>query len=219
MSFGDSRHDRQPEPEPAGLAAAVGAGAGEPAEDPFQVRFSDAAARVGHCQDGLPVFKPDAQLDAVAHPGVRDGVFQQRVQCRREAVAVAQDGNLGHFTQPPPAGHMAPALQRVDHQRVSRNRRQVQEARAARGGEQQEPAGEPAQPAKLADDHAGVGGNLPVGGRLLDQLRVAERDGDRRAELVRGIQQEHALLIKQAQVLLGDPLHLSHRRQPLFHGR
>jgi hypothetical protein len=47
---------------------------------------------------------------------------------------------------------------------------------------------------------------------------VAERHGDRGTQLVRGILQELALLLQQAQVLLGDPLHLLHGGQPFLGG-
>jgi hypothetical protein len=64
------------------------------------------------------------------------------------------------------------------------------------GGEQQQPARQPAQPAQLADDDAGVLGDL-AGDRLLDQLRVAERDGDRGTQLVGGVEQEQPLPVQQ----------------------
>ncbi len=47
----------------------------------------------------------------------------------------------------------------------------------------------------------------------LDQLRVAERDRDRRAQLVRGVLHEPLLALEQAEVRHGHPLGLLHRRQ------
>ena len=44
----------------------------------------------------------------------------------------------------------------------------------------------------------------------LDELGVAESDGDGRAQLVRDVLQELALLVEQAQVVLGDALDLLH---------
>jgi hypothetical protein len=44
---------------------------------------------------------------------------------------------------------------------------------------------------------------------------VAERDRDRRAELVRGVDQEQLLLLKQPQVFLRHALQFFHRREPL----
>ena len=75
-----------------------------------------------------------------------------------------------------------------------------------------------AQPGQFAGDHPGVRGHPLVGGGPLDQFGVAEGHGDRGAQLVRGILQELALLLQQAQVLLGDPLHLFHGRQPFLGG-
>ena len=146
--------------------------------------------------------------------GVRDGVLEQRVQRDRQPVAVDQDGRLGRGGQPPPAGRVAPPVERVDRHRVERDRLEVQEVRAARRGQQQHPGGQPPQPHQLVGDHVGVLGDLLVGDRALDQLRVAERHRDRRAKLVGGVLQEPPLLFQQPQVLLRDPLHLFHRRQP-----
>ncbi len=127
-------------------------------------------------------------------------------------------GCVGDFSQVPAAGLVAPAVQRVKHHRIDGYRFHVQEVRAARGGEQQQPVREPAQPGQLRGDHPGVAGDFLAGGRLLDQFRVAERDRDGGAELVRGVLQEPALLLQQAQVLLGDLLDLFHRGQPVLHG-
>ena len=48
---------------------------------------------------------------------------------------------------------------------------------------------------------------------------MAERDRDRGAQLVRGVHEELALLLQQAQVLLGDPVQLLHGGQPFLGGR
>ena len=132
---------------------------------------------------------------------------------------IGADGHFGDFPEPPAAGRVSPPVERFHHHRVDPDRRHVKEARVARRREQQQPAGQPAQPGELADHDAGVVGDRVVGGRLLDQLRVPERHRDRRAELVRGVQQEHPLPLHQAQVLLGHPLHLVERRQPLVERR
>ena len=78
---------------------------------------------------------------------------------------------------------------------------------------------QPAQAGQLAGHDPRVRGHLAVGGRLRDELRMAEGDGDRGTQLVRGVLQELPLLLQQAQVFLGDPLHLFHRGQPFLGGR
>jgi hypothetical protein len=95
VGLGDGRRDGQAEPEPAGLPAAVRFGAGEAAEDVVQVGRRDAAAGVGHGDDRVRAFEPDADLDAVTRLGVRDGVLQQRVQRHDEPVGITGDGGLG----------------------------------------------------------------------------------------------------------------------------
>ena len=112
----DGLHDGQAEAEPAGLAAEVRLGAGEAAEDVVQVVRRDAAAGVGHGDDGVVVLEADADLDAVTRLGVRDGVLQQRVQRHDEAVGVAGHGGLGGLAEPPVSRHVPPALQRVQDQ-------------------------------------------------------------------------------------------------------
>src|SRR6266516_6214754 len=79
----------------------------------------------------------------------------------------------------------------------------MQEARGPRRSQQQQPVRRAAQPGQLAGDHPGVRGHALVGDRLLDQFGVAERDRDRGAQLVGGVHEELALLLQQAQVLLG----------------
>jgi hypothetical protein len=111
-----------------------------------------------------------------------------------------------------------PPLQRVQHQGVRDDRRHLEEPRRAGRGQQQHPVGEPTQPGEFAGDHPGIGRDGLVGDGLLDELGVAERDGDRGAELVRGVYQEPPLLLQQPHVLLGDPLHLLHRGQPFGRG-
>ena len=66
--------------------------------------------------------------------------------------------------------------------------------------------GQPARPDQLAGDQPGVHGHLGAGRRLLDEFRVAERDGDRGTRLMGGVLQELALLLRRAQVSSGDPL-------------
>ena len=167
-----------------------------------------------HRDDRVPVLVAHADLDAVPRPGVCDGVLQQRVQRHREPVGVAGHGGLGRLAQPPVARHVPPPLQRIQHQGIGGHRGHLEEVRRPGRGQQQQPAGQPAQPGQFPGDHPGVRGEALVGGGLLDQLGVAERDGDRGAELVGGVHQELALLLQQAHVLLGDPLHLLHRGQP-----
>jgi hypothetical protein len=219
VGFGDRQRDRQAEPETTGLAATERLGTREPAEDPLQIRFRDAAARVRHGEHGVPVFDPRAQLDRVVGPGVGDGVLKQRVKSHRQPVPVAEDGRLGYLAEPPPARGVSPAVERVDHYRVDAHRRDVEEAGVSSAGEQQQAAGQLAQPRELADDHAGILGHHLVGGGLLDELGVAECHRDRRAELVRGVEQEQPLLFEQPEVFLRYPLHLVHRRQPLLERR
>ena len=218
MGFGDGLHDGQAKPESAGFAAAVWLGAGETAEDAVQVGGRDAAAGVGHGDDGLPVIEADADFDAVTRLGVSDGVLQQGIQGHDKPVIVTEHGGLGHLPQPPVARHMTPAFQRVEDQGIGCHRRHLQEARSPGRGQQQEPVGQPTQPRQLAGDHPGVRGHLDVGGRLRDELRMAERDGDRGTQLMRGVLQELALLFQQAQVFLGDPVHLFHGGQPFLGG-
>ncbi len=144
VGFGNDLRDGQAEPEPAGLAAAVRLGASETAEDAVQVGRRDAAAGVGHGDDGLPVVEADADLDAVARLGVSDGVLQQGIQRHDEPVIVTVHGGLGHLSQPPVARHMTPAFQRVQDQGIGSHRRHLQEARSPGRGQQQEPVGQPA---------------------------------------------------------------------------
>jgi hypothetical protein len=147
--------------------------------------------------------------------------FDQGVQGQRKAVVVGQHGRLLHALdlKRPPPGRAAPPAERVDHQGLDLDRRQLQEIRTARRGEQQHPGGQPPQPPQFVGDHPGVLGDHRVGDGPPDELRMAKRHGDGRAQLVGGVLQEPALLFQQPQVLRRDPLHLRHRRQPLRHRR
>jgi hypothetical protein len=144
VGFGDGLHDGQAEPEPAGFAAAVRLGTGEAAEDAVQVGRRDTAAGVGHGDDGAGVLEADADLDAVARLGVRDGVLQQRVQRHDEPVGVTEHRGLGRLAQPPVPRHMTPALQCVQDQGIGGYRRYLQEARGSGRGQQQQPVRQPA---------------------------------------------------------------------------
>jgi hypothetical protein len=219
VGFSDRGRDRQPEAEAAELAAAERLGSREPAEDPLQFRLGDPAPRVAHGQNGAAAHHPGAEFDAVFRPRVRDRVLEQRVERHRQPVTVGDDGRLGHLAEPPHALGVPPAVERVDDHRVDAHRREFEEARVSRAGEQQQAARQPAQPREFADDHLGVLGDHLVPGRLLDELGVAERHRDRRAELVRGVEEELPLLLKQAQVLRRDALHLFHRDQSLLQRR
>jgi hypothetical protein len=137
VGFGNGLHDGQAEPEPAGLPAAVRFGAGEAAEDVVQIGRRDATAGVGHGDDRIRFLEADADLDAVARLGVRDGVLQQRVQGYHEPVGIAEDGGLGGLAEPPVPRHVPPALQRVEDQRIGGHRRHLQEARCPGRGQQQ----------------------------------------------------------------------------------
>lgn len=63
----------RPSPNPPASRLRYGSAWGETAEAAVQVGRRDAAAGVGHGDDGVPVVEADADFDAVARFGVRDG--------------------------------------------------------------------------------------------------------------------------------------------------
>ena len=66
------------------------------------------------------------------------------------------------------------------------------------GGEDEQPVGHLLQPLELGQHDAGVARGGGVGVLVDDQLRVAARDRDRGAELVRGVAHELALALGRA---------------------
>ena len=100
VGFGDGLRNRQAEPESAGFPAAVRLGAGETAEDAVQVGRRDAAAGVGHGDDGLPVVEADADFESVARFGVRDGDARWDLSTTYHAAVLALDPG----TEPRPDG-------------------------------------------------------------------------------------------------------------------
>src|SRR6516164_4302124 len=114
----------RPSPNPPASRLRYGS-ARETAEDAVLVGARDAAAGVGHGDDGATVVEADADLHAVAWFGVRNGVLKQRVQRHDEPVAVTEHGSLGYLPQPPVARHMTPAFQRVEEQVIGGHRRHL----------------------------------------------------------------------------------------------
>src|SRR5579872_2309443 len=134
MSFGDRLHDRQAQAKPAVVAVYR---AGEPPEDPAAFPGRNPGTRIGHREHRGVAADSDADLDLVGFGGVLDGVLQQRVERDDEAVLVGEHGHLGYLAEPPPARHSAPALNRVEYDRIRRHRSYGKEVRAACRGEQQ----------------------------------------------------------------------------------
>jgi hypothetical protein len=81
VGLGDGLDDRQAEAGPADFPVSMRVDAGEPVEDPPQLRSGDAIARVRHAKHDRCTFQAGAQLNAAVDVGVRNGVFDQRIQC------------------------------------------------------------------------------------------------------------------------------------------
>ena len=82
-----------------------------------------------------------------------------------------------------------------------------------RARQEQETVGEPAQPHQLVGDHRGVLRDGGIGRLPLDQLGVAERHRDRRAELVGGVLDEAALALEETNVVQRDAFRFLGGRQ------
>jgi hypothetical protein len=84
----------------------------------------------------------------------------------------------------------------------------MQELRVLGPREEEEPVGHPPEAEELVCDDAGIVSDGRIGRGALDQLRMPERDRDRRSELVRSVLEELSLAFEQAPVRFRDPLRL-----------
>ena len=80
----------------------------------------------------------------------------------------------------------------------------MQERRVAGRSDEEQPLGDPAQPVQLADHDLDVLALLLAGEIAGEQLGVAERDRDRRPQLVRGVLEEPPLVGEQPGVVLAE---------------
>ena len=206
MAEGDCADQGQSE------SSAVGTAPGRPGpeslEDVIDLRRLDALTGILDDEAGGRglVVAGHREPDRVAHAGVLDGVLQQGIQGQLEALPV---GGHGHRVQlagrPDPAGGGVPALQRVDEEAVQRDRGQEQKFGILGHGDQQQPLAQAFQPGQLAHHHVDVlllAAAVQLGGQ---QLGVAQRDGDRGPQLVRGVLEKGALVGQQPAGLFGGP--------------
>ena len=117
-----------------------------------------------------------------------DGVLEQRVEREVKPFPVGAHGDGVKVPDPQPLRDGGPpaADQAGDHL-VKLHVLGVQERRVAGRHDEQEPLGDPAQPAQLADDDLDVLVLLLAADGPREQLGVPERDRDRGPQLVCGV--------------------------------
>jgi alpha-beta hydrolase superfamily lysophospholipase len=197
---GDRPHQREAEAGAARMPAVTD----EPLEHVGQQLGRYAAAGVGHGQPDIRRGR-ERQLDDVSLAGMPDGVLQERVHRQAEPLPVGVDDDLIELAELPVAvGGRPPPAQQLDDEAVQGDRLRAQEVGIPGRRDDQQPLGDPPQPAQLAQDDADVLCFLLAGQLAGQQLGVPERDGDRRAELMGGVLEEPALVDQQPLVLLAD---------------
>ena len=134
-------------------------------------------------------------------------VLQQGVHRETQPFPVCvHDDRIEPPELPAPLGGRHPLAEHLHRKVIKADRLGTQEIGVLRGGDHQQPLAQPPEPDKLADDHLDVALLMAaaVGQLAGQQFGVAERDGDRGAQLVGGILQEPALGGEQPCVLRAD---------------
>ena len=198
----DRLHDRQAQAEPAGVSAPAGIGPSEPIEDPIEVGGGDPRARVADrrspprrlaaerrasivsvsavCCTAFSITASSATASRSASASTTTSSVEPRTHCRGVAV------------------HRCTASR---HEPLDADRHRVRQLEVHRARKQEEPIDESAQTHQLVGDHRGVLRDRRIVRLALDQLRVAERHRDRRAELVGGVLDESTLTLEEPHVV------------------
>ena len=215
VGIDDRLHDRQTEAEPAArVPAPARVGSREPIEDVIEVGRRDPGPRVAdrdHRPWGRCRWIATSIVSCSCVWFTAFSIKASSATSRRSASAITVASSAA------PSSHrrgVAVHRRRASITIVSRSTtRGMQELGVLAPGEQEQPIGEAPQPHQLVGDHGGVFRDRRVGGAPLDQLRVSERDRDRRTQLVRGVLHEPLLPLEQAKVRHRDVFGLLHRRE------
>src|SRR5438093_8247980 len=189
----DGPDDRQAEPEAAGVPASPWIRPGEPVEDPVEVRAGDPGSRIpngDHRSRGAP---SHGHLDRVLGARVVHGVLDEGIERHGQAVRVGLGLNLIEVTQEPSPWRRRPPVVRIQHDPADVDRQPMEEVRILLPGQQEQAVGQPPESLELILDDAGIVRDHRIPGGAFDELGMAERNRDRRAELVGGVLDEPPL--------------------------
>ena len=128
MRFGNGFHNREAQAEAPNIAKAAGVGTTKAFEDAVEVLRRDAITGISNA-DLDTVIPPNRQLDPVLNGGVLYRVFNQGIDCQRQAVGVGIDHRLIGGTEPPLPRGGRPAVQRLDEHRFHLDGFLVEEVR------------------------------------------------------------------------------------------